>query len=69
MASEYNSTCVSTKHQEFNCLTKYGVSSRKFTAANWCDPCKQKYDKEIQDGRIVYGESKPGRKRKTAKKS
>jgi hypothetical protein len=64
----YNSTCISTKHQEFDCMTKYGVSSKKFTAIQWCEPCKLKYKQYIDDGKVIYGEPKQRGKRKTAEK-
>ena len=33
------STCTSPKHQEYSCLIKWGVSSKKFTVNKWCKEC------------------------------
>ena len=66
------SHCVNNTHQEWDCLTKWGVTGFKFTAEKWCDPCKEKHSKAIQEGRVTNKnatESKPRRGRKAAKKS
>lgn len=47
---------------------KYGVTSKKFTAIQWCEPCKEKYKTYIEDGRVVYGERKQRGKGKTDQK-
>ena len=47
------SICVSKAHQEYYCLTKYGVSNHKFTADKWCGPCKELFKNDIESGRIL----------------
>lgn len=37
------SNCTSSKHQEYSCLIKWGVSSKKFTLNKWCDGCIKSY--------------------------
>ena len=48
-----SSPCVSKSHQEYYCLTKYGVSNHKFTADKWCGPCKELFKNDIESGRIL----------------
>ena len=33
------STCTSSKHQEYSCLIKWGVTSKKFSVNKWCMEC------------------------------
>jgi hypothetical protein len=65
------STCVSSKHPEYNCLIKYSASGLKFTAEKWCNPCKDKYNIDIINGRIKTNavDRKPRRSRKVAEGS
>ena len=66
------SYCVSLKHQEWDCLIKWGVSSFKFTAEKWCHPCTEKHEKYITNGKVKTNAnttSKSGRGRKTAQGS
>lgn len=35
------SPCTSNKHQEYTCLIKWGVTSKKFTPNKWCKECIQ----------------------------
>lgn len=35
------STCVSTKHQDYDCLI-YGSINKKFRSSMWCKPCQAK---------------------------
>jgi hypothetical protein len=37
------SPCTSNKHSEYTCLTKWGVSSKKFKVDKWCKECVNKY--------------------------
>ena len=33
------SPCTSSKHAEYTCLIKWGVSSKKFSVDKWCSEC------------------------------
>jgi hypothetical protein len=33
------SPCTSSRHQEYTCLIKWGVSSKKFKVDKWCKEC------------------------------
>ena len=38
------SPCTSSKHQEYTCLIKWGVTSKKFTVNKWCKECIDHYN-------------------------
>lgn len=65
------SHCISNAHQEWDCLIKWSVTGFTFTAEKWCEPCKEKHSKPIQEGRVKTNDSKgkSGRGGKTSKKS
>ncbi len=46
------STCVAKKHSEYDCLIKWSVSKRKYLPKQWCEPCKEKHKKYIDEGRF-----------------
>lgn len=37
------SPCTSAKHNEYSCLIKWGVSSKKFKVEKWCKDCIHHY--------------------------
>lgn len=37
------SQCTSLSHQEYSCLIKWGVSSKKFKIDKWCHNCIDAY--------------------------
>ena len=37
------SPCISVRHQEYSCLIKWGVSSKKFSVDKWCEGCMGHY--------------------------
>lgn len=39
------STCTSNKHQEYSCLIKWGVTSKKFSVDKWCKECVESHNK------------------------
>lgn len=45
------SKCVSQRHQEYDCRIKYSVT-KKFTAEQWCEQCRQTFKEYIDDGRF-----------------
>ena len=71
------STCSSNKHQEYSCLIKWGVSSKKFKLDKWCDECIEYYShtfivqeylatNERENRNPIQPENKPRRGRKKA---
>lgn len=37
------SPCTNTKHNEYSCLIKWGVSGKKFKLEKWCEGCINHY--------------------------
>ena len=35
------SPCVSKRHNDYDCLIRWGVSRKKHTVDRWCDPCRE----------------------------
>jgi len=46
------STCKATKHNEYDCIIKWGVSGKKYNSEKWCASCKEKYKTYIENGII-----------------
>lgn len=36
--------CVSSRHNEYSCLIRWSVTSRKFDVSKWCDGCVKNYE-------------------------
>jgi hypothetical protein len=34
------SPCISKRHNDYDCLIRWGVSHLKWTPDKWCDPCR-----------------------------
>jgi hypothetical protein len=43
------SPCNSSRHQEFSCMIKWGVTGKKFKTAKWCEGCKEHYKDSLPE--------------------
>lgn len=49
MKKEQKSQCVSKKHNEYDCMSAWGIRRKKFLPKKWCDPCLEMYEKSKED--------------------